>query len=103
MLAAKFMEGSLVLSTNFVVAADSSSDVADAACAGFAATMASVADVVWDSVALVNTAVGVDSLGVLKCLGDSFAEAVDTAVGEDSLGVLEFSGDSSAVVIGLLL
>ncbi len=96
MPAAIFVEGSSVLSTNFVVAADSLLDVADA-CAGFAATMASVADVVWDSVALADTAVGADSLGVLKFSGDSFAEVVDTAVGSDSLEVLEFSGDSSAV------
>jgi hypothetical protein len=96
MPAAIFVEGSLVLSTDFVVAADSLSDVADA-CPGFAATMASVVDVVWVSVALVHTAVGADSLGVLKFLGDSFAEAVNTAVGADSLGVLGFSGDSSAV------
>jgi hypothetical protein len=96
MPAAIFVEGSLVLSTNFVVAADSLLDVADA-CPGFAATMASVADVVWDSAALVDTAVGADSLGVLKFSGDSFAEAVDTAVGADSVGVLKFSGNSSAV------
>ncbi len=102
MPAAIFMEGSLVLSTNFVVAADSSSDVADAS-TGFASTLASVADVVWDSVALVNTAVGADSLGMLKFLGDSFAEVVDTAVCWIPWGCWSSQGILLPWRIGLLL